>query len=142
MPMTLVSLPQITPPPNIRSNQALLTNIQRFRCCNPKEVAALQRYFRAKELANDSSSPITTYDPAVAGADQKLVQDANTVFGYIATGDLPYAALAIDWANCKAVYAALPSDVDALRALVTGSAIRPLDDLIRENMYLRLEIGE
>jgi hypothetical protein len=53
-----------------------------------------------------------------------------------------YASLAIDWANCKAVYAALPSDVDALRALVTGSAIRPMDDLKRELLYFRLELGE
>jgi hypothetical protein len=140
--MRLVPLPQIIPPPNIRSNQALLTNISALRACDPKELLALARYFRQKELANDSSAPITTYDPSVPGADQKLVQDATTVFGYIAEHDLMLASVAIDWANCTAVYPSLPNDVDVLLQLVKGSMNRPIDDLKRELLYLRLEIGE
>ena len=94
--MRLVALPQIIPPPNIRSNQALLTNIAALNACDPKELLALARYFRQKELANDSSAPITTYDPSIAGADQKLVQDATTVFGYTReNGILMVASVAI-----------------------------------------------
>lgn len=140
--MKLVALPQIIPPANIRSNQPLLTNAAALRACNPKELLALSRYFRQKELANDSTNPITTYDPSVAGADDKLVQDATTVFGYIAEGDLLACAVAIDWQNCKNVFPSLSNDVDTLRQLVHGSAIRPIDDLKRELLYLRLEIGE
>lgn len=144
MPKTLVSLPQITPPPNINSNAALLTNIARFAALNPKERLVLQVWLRAKELANDTTSPLTTYDPATAGAVMKLIQDANTVFGHIPLGDLPLASLAIDWANCKSVYASLSSDVDTLRA---GANMGLLSDTSNENlmrmmMYLRLEIGE
>jgi hypothetical protein len=142
MPKTLVPLPQITPPPNINSNLALLTDISRFDALNPKEMLALEVYFRAKELANDASAPITTYDPSSEGALIKLVQDSKTVFGNIPTGDLKTASLVIDWANCKAVYAALPSEVDALRALVHMLAERPNDELRRILLYLRMEIGE
>jgi hypothetical protein len=142
MSKTLVALPQIVPPPNIDSNAALLTNIARFSALNPKEKLALARYFRQKELANDSTSPITTYDPATPGGDRKLVQDAQTVFGNIPNFDLMTASLAIDWANCKAVYGALPSEVDALRALVHDSCNRSEDELRRELLYLRMEIGE
>lgn len=143
MSKTLVTLPQITPPATINSNAALLTNIQRLKALNPKEVLAISRYCRQKELANDTSSPITTYDPATALGNIKLTQDAKAVFGNIPTGDLMYAALAIDIANCKAVYSALPLDADSLRALVANNtAVEPEDQLRRECLYLRLEIGE
>ena len=140
--MRLVPMPQITPPPNIRSNQALLQNISTLRACDPKELLALARYFRQKELANDTSAPITTYDPSVPGGDQKLVQDATTVFGYIAEHDLLCASVAIDWANCTAVFPSLSNDVDVLLQGIKESMNRPIDDLKRELLYLRLEIGE
>ena len=144
MPKTLVSLPQITPPPNINSNASLLTDIARFEALNPKERLAMAVYFRAKELANDASSPLTNYDPDTASNRRALVQDAQTVFGNIPTGDLAIASLAIDWANSKGVYAALPSDVDALSILAGIVAFRERseDELRRILLYLRLEIGE
>ncbi len=77
MPKTLVALPQITPPPNINSNNALLTNIERFAALNPRERLALQVWLRAKELANDTTSPLTNYDPATASKVMALIQDAN-----------------------------------------------------------------
>lgn len=140
----LVSLPQITPPPNINSNNALLTDIARFEVLNPKERLAFAVYFRAKELANDSSSPLTNYDPDTAANRRALVQDSQTVFGNIPTGDLAIASLAIDWANSKAVYAALPSDVDAISVLdgVKSFRERSEDELRRILLYLRMEIGE
>ena len=137
----MIPLPQIIPPPNIRSNQALLQNISTLRACNPKQLLALARYFRQKELANDTTAPLTNYDPSTPGADQKLVQDAMTVFGYIAEGDLMLASVAIDWENCKSVYAALPNDIDTLLKLIPDSQNRPIDDLRRELLYLRLELG-
>lgn len=139
--MRMIPLPQIIPPPNIRSNQALLQNISTLRACNPKQLLALARYFRQKELANDTTAPLTNYDPSTPGADQKLVQDAMTVFGYIAEGDLMLASVAIDWENCKSVYAALPNDIDTLLKLIPDSQNRPIDDLRRELLYLRLELG-
>jgi hypothetical protein len=140
----LVSLPQITPPPKINSNAALLTDISRFLALNPKEMLAFAVYFRAKELANDASSPLTNYDPDVAADRSALVQDAKTVFGNIPARDLRAASLAIDWTNSKAVYAALPSDVDAISVLdgVKSFRERSEDELRRILMYLRLEIGE
>ena len=144
MPKTLVPLPQITPPPNINSNNALLTDIARFEALNPQERMSLQVWLRAKELANDTTSPLTTYDPATAAALMKLIQDANTVFGHIPEGDLPLASLAIDWTNCVSVYPSLTSDVDLLRNLPNMgllSEIAPAD-LKRVILYLRLEIGE
>ena len=140
--MRLVSMPQIVPPANIRSNQQLLQNISTLRALDPKELLALARYFRQKELANDTTNPITTYDPSIAGADQKLVQDATAVFGYIAEHDLLCAGVAIDWQNCVNVFPSLSNDVDVLLALVHESKERPIDDLRRELLYLRLEIGE
>jgi hypothetical protein len=144
MPKTLVALAQITPPPNINSNAALLTDIERFAALNPKERMALQVWLRAKELANDSTDPLTTYDPAVAGNLMKLIQDANTVFGQIPEGDLARASLVIDWFNCKTVYAALSSDVDTLRNSPNMGLLSEMsnDDLLRAMLYLRLEIGQ
>jgi hypothetical protein len=54
------------------------------------------------------------------------------------------ASVAIDWANCKAVYGAISSDVDTLGALAGVVAFREWteDDLRRILLYLRLEIGE
>jgi hypothetical protein len=143
MPKTLVSLPQITPPPNINSNAALLTDISRFAALNPKERLALQVWLRAKELANDTTSPLTNYDPATASKVMALIQDANTVLGHIPVGDLAIASLAIDWANCKEVFASLSTDVDTLR---NGSNMGLLsemsnEDLQRAILYMRLEIG-
>lgn len=140
----LVNLPQIVPPPNINSNASLLTDIERFAALNPKEMMALQVWLRAKELANDASSPLTTYDPATALGMMKLIQDTQTVFGNIPTGDLKRASLAIDWANCKAVFASLATDVDALRASSNINLIvdKSEDELLRMMLYLRLEIGE
>jgi hypothetical protein len=137
MSMTLVALPQITPPPNRESNAALLQNIAVLSALNPKERLALAVYFRAKELANDTTNPLTNYDPAIVGD----VQDAKTVMGSIPVGDLPIVALAIDWANSKSVYAALPSDVDTLRGLLGHLARRDDDELRRILLYLRLEIA-
>lgn len=144
MPKTLVALPQITPPPNINSNNALLTNISRFSALNPKEMMAMQVYFRALELANDSSSPLTQYDPTVQSKRIALKQDATTVFGNIPCGDLKRASAVIDWANCLAVFPSLSSDVDTIMAQagVLGFVEWPEDDLLRIMLYLRLEIGE
>jgi hypothetical protein len=144
MPKTLVSLPQITPPPNINSNAALLTDISRFAALNPKERLALQVWLRAKELANDGSSPLSNYDPATASKVMALIQDANTVFGHIPVGDLEIASLAIDWANCKAVFASLSTDVDTLRNSSNMGLLSEMtnEDLRRALLYLRMEIGE
>lgn len=144
MSKTLVSLPQITPPPTLASNAALLTNIARLAALNPKELLALSVYFRAKELANDTSAPLTNYDPDVAVKLTALQQDAKAMFGSIPTGDLHRAAVAVDWANSKAVYAALSSDVDALGALQGVATLRTLseDELKRIAAYLRLELGQ
>lgn len=144
MAKTLVSLPQITPPPTTYSNNALLTNISRMRALNPKERMAMQVYFRAKELANDSSSPLTQYDPDVASKRTALVQDSKTVFWPIAEDDLRIAAAVIDWANAKAVFASLSSDVDTIMGLpgVLGFVEFSQDELLRMMLYLRLEIGE
>ena len=141
MSMTLVALPQITPPPNRESNAALLQNIAVLSALNPKERLALAVYFRAKELANDTTNPLTNYDPAIVGDVTALVQDAKTVMGSIPVGDLPIVALAIDWANSKSVYAALPSYVDTLRGLLGHLARRDDDELRRILLYLRLEIA-
>jgi len=144
MSKTLVTLSQIVPPPNINSNANLLTNIERFAALNPKERLALQVWLRAKELANDATDPLSNYDPATASKVMNLIQDANTVFGNIPTGDLPRASLAIDWFNCKTVFAGLSSDVDTLRAGTNMGLLseQPDDCLIRMMMYLRLEIGQ
>jgi hypothetical protein len=149
MSKILSPLPQITPPPNINSNAGLLTNIERFAALNPKDIIAMAVYFRAIELANDAASPLTNYDLSSTGATltshvNNLVQDAKTVFGNIPTGDLTKANLAIDWTNCKAVFATLSSDVDTLSTQAGFVAMRerPIDELIRIAQYLRLEIGE
>jgi hypothetical protein len=144
MSKTLVSLPQITPPPNINSNAALLTDIARFAALNPRERMALQVWLRAKELANDTTSPLTNYDPATASNVMNLIQDAQAVMGNIPVGDLDIAALAIDWANCKSVFASLSSDVDTLRASANMGLLSEIsqDRLRRIMLYLRLEIGE
>ena len=142
MPKNLTALPQITPPPTRSSNDALLTDIAAFRGLNPREALAARVYFRMKELANDGSSPLTNYDPATPGNITALFQDSKTVLGSIPVGDLSYASLAIDWANSKAVYGALPSEVDAIRALLGNLVTRTDDELHRAAMYLRLEIGE
>lgn len=142
MPKTLVALPQITPPPTLNSNAALLTNISRFNALNPEEKLALRVYFLATELANQATNPITTYNPTVSGATEKLVQDAQTVYGTIPTCDLETAALVIDWANAKAVFGGLSSDVDTLRQLVLHMAARSNDELNRIILYLRQEMGK
>ena len=144
MAKTLVALPQITPPPTTYSNNALLTNISRFRALNPKERMAMQIYFRAKELANDTTAPLTNYDPDVASKRAALIQDAATMFRAIAVDDLKIASCAIDWANAKSVYGALPSDVDTLMGLagVLGFVEYSEDEMLRAMIYLRLELGE
>lgn len=143
MSKTLVSLPQITPPPTIESNSALLTNIARFAALNPKEQLALRVWLNAKELANDSTSPLTTYDPATASKVMALIQAANTVFGHIPVGDLDLAALVIDWANCKEVFASLPSEVDSLRNSANMGLLSEMtnEDLKRAILFLKMEIG-
>ena len=143
MPKTLIALPQITTP-TIAARLPLETDIARLSALNPRELLALAVYLRAKELANDSSSPLTKYDPDTLAARILLKQDATTIFGPLPTGDLMRASVAIDWANCSAVYGAIPSDVDALGALAGVVAFREWteDDLRRILLYLRLEIGE
>lgn len=143
MPKTLVSLPQITPPPDINSNNALLNNISNFSALNPKEKMVLQVWLRAKELASDTTAPLTNYDPATASNVMNLIQDANTVFGNIPFGDLKTASLAIDWANCKEVYASLSNDVDTLRNSPNIGLLSEIseEDLLRALLYLRLEIA-
>jgi len=144
MSKTLVSLPQITPPPTINSNAALLTNIARFAALDPRERLALQVWLRAKELANDTTSPLSNYDPATASKVMALIQDAQTVIGNVPVGDLEIASLAIDWANCKSVFASLSSDVDTLRASANMGLLSEISNerLRRIMLYLRLEIGE
>jgi hypothetical protein len=143
MSKTLIALPQITTP-TIAARLPLETDIARLSALNPRELLALAVYLRAKELANDSSSPLTKYDPDTLAARILLKQDATTIFGPLPTGDLMRASVAIDWANCKAVYGAISSDVDALGALAGVVALREWteDDLRRILLYLRLEIGE
>ena len=142
MAITLIALPQITPPPTRESNAALLTNIEALKCLNPREQKALRVYCRMKELANDASSPLTNYDPAVEANRTALFQDSKAVFGNIPTGDLPLAGLAVDIANCKAVYGALSYDVNTLRGLLGQMVDKTDDELDRAAAYLRLEIGE
>jgi hypothetical protein len=143
MSKTLIALPQITTP-TISARLPLETDIARLSALNPRELLALAVYLRAKELANDSSSPLTKYDPDTLAARILLKQDATTIFGPLPTGDLMRASVAIDWANCKAVYGAISSDVDTLGALAGVVAFREWteDDLRRILLYLRLEIGE
>ena len=143
MSKNLVPLPQITPPPGINSNAALLTDMERFAALNPKERLALQVWFRAKELASDTTLPLTNYDPAVTVKVMNLIQDAQTVLGNVPTGDLELASIAIDWANCKEVFGALPVDVDTLRASANIGLLAdmPIDQLRRILIYLRLEIA-
>ncbi len=143
MPKTLVAISQITPPPNINSNAALLTDIARFEALNPRERLALQVWLRAKTLANDTDNPLTNYDPATASNVMALIQDANTVFGNIPTGDLCRADLVIDWYICKALVAGTSSDVDDLRNGTNMGLLSEMseDALMRANLYLKLEIG-
>jgi 4'-phosphopantetheinyl transferase EntD len=143
MSKTLIALPQITTP-TIAARLPLETDIARLSALNPRELLALAVYLRAKELANDASYPLTKYDPDTLAARILLKQDATTIFGPLPTGDLMRASVAIDWANCKAVYGAISSDVDTLGALAGVVAFREWteDDLRRILLYLRLEIGE
>ena len=143
MSKTLIALPQITTP-TIAARLPLETDIARLSALNPRELLALAVYLRAKELANDSSSHLTKYDPDTLAARILLKQDATTIFGPLPTGDLMRASVAIDWANCQAVYGAISSDVDTLCALAGVVAFREWteDDLRRILLYLRLEIGE
>lgn len=143
MSKTLIALPQITTP-TIAARLPLETDIARLSALNPRELLALAVYLRAKELANDASYPLTKYDPDTLAARILLKQDATTIFGPLPTGDLMRASVAIDWANCKAVYGAISSDVDTLGALAGVVAFREWteDDLRRTLLYLRLEIGE
>lgn len=143
MSKTLVALPQITTP-SIANRVPLETDIARLSALNPQELLALSVYLRAKELANDASSPITKYDPDTATNRIALKQDATTIFGPLPRGDIVRASVAIDWANCKAVYGAISSDVDVLSTLagVVGFREWSEDDLRRIALYLRLEIGE
>ena len=143
MSKTLIALPQITTP-TIAARLPLETDIARLSALNPRELLALAVYLRAKELANDASHPLTKYDPDTLAARILLKQDATTIFGPLPTGDLMRASVAIDWANCQAVYGAISSDVDTLCALAGVVAFREWteDDLRRILLYLRLEIGE
>ena len=143
MSKTLIALPQITTP-TIAARLPLETDIARLSALNPRELLALAVYLRAKELANDASYPLTKYDPDTLAARILLKQDATTIFGPLPTGDLMRASVAIDWANCQAVYGAISSDVDTLGALAGVVAFREWteDDLRRILLYLRLEIGE
>jgi 4'-phosphopantetheinyl transferase EntD len=143
MSKTLIALPQITTP-TIAARLPLETDIARLSALNPRELLALAVYLRAKELANDASYPLTKYDPDTLAARILLKQDATTIFGPLPTGDLMRASVAIDWANCKAVYGAISSDVDTLGALAGVVAFREWteDDLRRILLHLRLEIGE
>jgi 4'-phosphopantetheinyl transferase EntD len=143
MSKTLIALPQITTP-TIAARLPLETDIARLSALNPRELRALAVYLRAKELANDASYPLTKYDPDTLAARILLKQDATTIFGPLPTGDMMRASVAIDWANCKAVYGAISSDVDTLGALAGVVAFREWteDDLRRILLYLRLEIGE
>lgn len=143
MSKTLIALPQITTP-TIAARLPLETDIARLSALNPRELLALAVYLRAKELANDASYPLTKYDPDTLAARILLKQDATTIFGPLPTGDLMRASVAIDWANCKAVYGAISSDVDTLGALAGVVDFREWteDDLRRILLYLRLEIGE
>ena len=139
MSKTLIALPQITTP-TIAARLPLETDIARLSALNPRELLALAVYLRAKELAKE----LAKYDPDTLAARILLKQDATTIFGPLPTGDLMRASVAIDWANCSAVYGAIPSDVDALGALdgVVGFREWSEDDLRRILLYLRLEIGE
>ena len=143
MSKTLIALPQIKTP-TIAARLPLETDIAGLSALNPRELLALAVYLRAKELANDGSPRLTKYDPDTLAARILLKQDATTIFGPLPTGDLMRASVAIDWANCSAVYGAIPSDVDALGALdgVVGFREWSEDDLRRILLYLRLEIGE
>ena len=143
MSKTLIALPQITTP-TIAARLPLETDIARLSALNPMELLALAVYLRAKELANDASYPLTKYDPDTLAARILLKQDATTIFGPLPTGDLMRASVAIDWANCQAVYGAISSDVDTLGALAGVVAFREWteDDLRRILLYLRLGIGE
>ena len=143
MAKTLIALPQITTP-TIANRLPLETDISRLSALNPKELLALAVYLRAKELANDASSPLTKYDPDTLANRIALKQDATTIFGPLPTGDIPRASVAIDWQNCQAVYRTISSDVDVLGALAGVVAFREWseDDLRRILLYLRLEIGE
>ena len=143
MSKTLIALPQITTP-TIAARLPLETDIARLSALNPRELLALAVYLRAKELAIGAPYPLTKYDPDTLAARILLKQDATTIFGPLPTGDLMRASVAIDWANCSAVYGAIPSDVDALGALAGVVAFREWteDDLRRILLYLRLEIGE
>ena len=143
MSKTLIALPQIKTP-TIAARLPLETDIAGLSALNPRELLALAVYLRAKELANDGSSRLTKYDPDTLSARILLKHDATTIFGPLPTGDLMRASVAIDWANCSAVYGAIPSDVDALGALagVVGFREWSEEDLRRILLYLRLEIGE
>jgi 4'-phosphopantetheinyl transferase EntD len=143
MSKTLIALPQITTP-TIAARLPLETDIARLSALNPRELLALAVYLRAKELAHDASYPLTKYDPDTLAARILLKQHATTIFGPLPTGDLMRASVAIDWANCQAVYGAISSDVDTLGALAGVVAFREWteDDLRRILLYLRLEIGE
>jgi hypothetical protein len=149
MAKTLVAINQITPPATIANQQPLLTNVARLSALNPKELLALAVYFRATELAHDTSSPLTNYDPTASGATLKtnltnLIQDAQALAGNIAKDDVMRASVAVDWQNAKTVYGSLASDVDTLASTAAVQVLRELseDQLRRILLYLRLEIGE
>ncbi len=65
------------------------------------------------------------------------------MLGHVPCGDLPRAALAIDWANCKEVFASLSTDVDTLRNSTNMGLLSEIseEDLVRILLYLRLEIA-
>lgn len=142
MSMTITQITQIIPPPTLASNTILLGDIAALKALSPKELKALRVYLRSKELANDGSYPVTTYDPATPANVDKLFQDAKTMYGSIPTGDLMYAAVAVDWTNCKVVYSAVSADVNSLRGSIKAYMARTEDELDRAAAYLRLEIGE
>lgn len=141
---TLTVMAQVTPPPKIDTNRQLLSNISALAALNPKELMALAIYFRCKELANDSSSPLSNYDPVTFSKVLNLVQDSKTFLGNVPVGDLVKAGVAIDWNNCYSVYAAIGTDVETIRGLTNMSYLVALseDEMRRILLYLRLEIGE
>ena len=147
---TLAIISQVTPPATLASNATTLANVSALAALNPKDLLALQVFLRTIELANDSSSPVTTYNlgsgsnAAIVTAAQKLIQDAKTYMGQIPVGDLRRVSAAIDWNNAKAVSAGISTDVDTLRNMYGMSQIVDLseDEMVRILLYLRLEIGE
>ena len=136
----LVRITPITVPATINSNQNLLADISAVDALNPKEKVALSVYCRAAELFADGN--VTIYNPATVAGRIQLAQDTNCYFGHIPCKDIENARVAIDWNNAQQAGAALPADVDLLRALLSDFAERPIDELIRMATFMRLELRQ